>query len=79
MTFASFNEAVTAAQGRHQEAVRVAHEEFNAAVAKADRGRDELYAAAPLPRRSPGSTTRSRSWPLRWRCRDGLMSRLQLS
>ena len=46
MTIASFNEAVTATQGRHQEAVRVAHEEFNAAVAKADRDRDELYAAA---------------------------------
>jgi hypothetical protein len=46
MTVASFNEAVTAAQSRHQEAVRLAHEEFNVAVAQADRERDELYAAA---------------------------------
>jgi hypothetical protein len=46
MTIASFNEAVTAAQGRHQEAVRLAHEEFNAAITQADRERDELYKAA---------------------------------
>jgi hypothetical protein len=42
----AFNEAVTAAKGRHQQAVRDAHEKFNTAISKADRERDDLYKAA---------------------------------
>ena len=42
----AFNEAVTAAKSRRQQAVRDAHEEFNTAIAKADRERDDLYKAA---------------------------------
>jgi hypothetical protein len=43
---AAFNEAVARAQNRHQQAVRDAHEEFNTAIAKADRERNDLYKAA---------------------------------
>jgi hypothetical protein len=42
----TFNQAVTAAKGRHQQAVKGAHEEFNTAISKADRERDDLYKAA---------------------------------
>jgi hypothetical protein len=42
----AFNEAMNAAKNRHQQAVRDAHEEFNTAIAKADRERDDLYKAA---------------------------------
>jgi hypothetical protein len=42
----AFNEAVTAAKSRRQQAVRDAHEEFNTAISKADRERDGLYKAA---------------------------------
>jgi len=42
----AFNEAVAAAKDRHQQAVKDAHEEFNTAIAKADRERDDFYNAA---------------------------------